>query len=209
MPIDFAGVQSRLAAACLDVGVADGVAGPKTYGALLAYVAGRTSVGLQTAAVGAGCAKHLPEFDIDATVARLANFVGQTCHESGGFQFLREIWGPTQAQKTYEGRLALGNVNPGDGFRFLGRGLIQITGRANYKAMGDALGLDLVGHPELAETPEVAVLTACQFWKTRGLNALADQGLNNAITVRINGGNNGAAERTALVARARQILGGQ
>ena len=208
MAIDFAAVQRRLAAARLDSGAADGVPGPRTYAALLAFVASKSAPGPQMLALAAGMVAHLPAYVIDANALRLANFLGQTCLESGGWQWLKEIWGPTAAQKSYEGRAALGNNQPGDGYRFMGRGLIQITGRANYAEMGHALGLDLIGNPALAETPDIAVLTACQFWKARGLNALADQGSDDTITTRINGGANGRTERHALVARAKQILEG-
>jgi len=209
MPIDLAGVQRRLAGARLDPGPVDGAAGPRTYAALLAYVAARVAPTSTMVALAPGFVAHMAPYEIDASPARLANFLGQTCHESGGYQWLREIWGPTAAQKAYEGNALLGNSQPGDGFRFLGRGLIQLTGRANYAAMAQAIGLDLVGTPTLAELPPNAVWTACQFWKARGLNALADQDLGDTITTRINGGANGRAQRRALTARAMQILGGQ
>jgi putative chitinase len=208
MPIDFAAVQRRLAAAHVDPGAADGKAGPHTYAALLAFVASHSAPGPQTTALAAGMVAHLPAYGIDATPARLGNFLGQACHESGGWQFLREIWGPTTAQQHYEGRADLGNNQPGDGYHFMGRGIFQITGRANYAHMGAAIGLDLIGNPQLAEVPDTAVWTACEFWKMRGLSALADQGSEDAITVRINGGVNGRDERRALVARAKSILGG-
>lgn len=207
MPIDFAGVQRRLADARLDPGAVDGVAGPRTYAALLAFVAFKRAAGPQMIALATGMVTHLPAYEIDASAARLAAFLGQCCHESGGWQWLKEIWGPTEAQKHYEGRAGLGNNQPGDGHRFMGRGLIQITGRANYAEMGKAIGFDLIAHPEFAETPDVAVWTACQFWRARGLNLLADGNLIDMITTRINGGANGRAERRALVARAKSILG--
>jgi putative chitinase len=207
MPIDFAGVQTRLAAARLDPGMIDGKAGPRTYAALLAFVASKAAPGPQIIALATAMVTHLPAYGIDASVQRLSAFLGQCCHESGGWQWLKEIWGPTEAQKHYEGAARLGNTSPGDGHRYMGRGLIQITGCANYAEMGAAIGFDLINHPELAETPDVAVWTACQFWRARGLNILADGGLIDTITTRINGGANGRTERRALVARARSILG--
>ena len=82
---------------------------------------------------------------------RIAAFIAQIGHESGQLKYVKEVWGPTTAQARYEGRADLGNSRQGDGSKFLGRGLIQITGRANYKACGEALGLDLdlINQPEL------------------------------------------------------------
>ena len=95
---------------------------------------------------------------------RVAAFIAQIGHESGQLKYMREIWGPTAAQARYEGRADLGNTHPGDGFKFRGRGLIQITGRANYKTCGEALGLDLIKQPELLEKPQHACMSAAWFW---------------------------------------------
>ena len=119
---------------------------------------------------------------------------------------MKEIWGPTKAQARYEGRADLGNTQPGDGSKFRGRGLIQITGRSNYKTCGEALGLDLITQPELLEKPQHACMSAVWFWATRGLNTLADEGKFDTITSRINGGLNGLADRQALYARALKVL---
>ena len=119
---------------------------------------------------------------------------------------MREIWGPTKAQAKYEGRADLGNSVKGDGSKYRGRGLIQITGRANYAECGEALGLDLLTHPELLEKPQHACMSAAWFWSSRGLNTLADAGKFDTITLRINGGQNGAADRRALYARALEVL---
>lgn len=137
---------------------------------------------------------------------RVAAFIAQVGHESGQLRHVRELWGPTPAQARYEGRADLGNTLPGDGFRFRGRGLIQITGRANYVECGEALGLDLISHPELLEQPAVAAMSAAWFWGTRGLNGLADAGEFERITRRINGGLNGLADRLQIWARARDVL---
>ncbi len=141
------------------------------------------------------------------TPQRAAAFLAQVGHESGQLRYAKEIWGPTPAQARYEGRADLGNTQSGDGKRFMGRGLIQITGRANYISCGAGLGLDLVSHPELLEQPEGACLSAGWFWSTRHLNDLADAGMFTAITRRINGGENGLVDRQMLWARAKSILG--
>ena len=137
---------------------------------------------------------------------RTAAFIAQVGHESGRLRWVREIWGPTPAQAGYEGRKDLGNNVPGDGSKYRGRGLIQITGRANYKACGDVLGLDLVNQPELLEQPQYACMSAAWFWASRGLNTLADAGDFAKITSKINGGQNGAADRQALYAVALKVL---
>ncbi|NNA17695.1 glycoside hydrolase family 19 protein [Pseudomonas lundensis] len=137
---------------------------------------------------------------------RVAAFVAQIGHESGQLVYVREIWGPTPAQAKYEGRADLGNTQPGDGSKFRGRGLIQITGRANYKACGEALDMDLINQPELLEKPQHACMSAAWFWASRGLNTLADEGKFDTITRRINGGLNGLADRQALYARALKVL---
>jgi putative chitinase len=137
---------------------------------------------------------------------RMAAFVAQIGHESGQLQWVREIWGPTATQLRYEGRADLGNTVAGDGSKYRGRGLIQITGRANYAACGEALGIDLINHPELLEQPQYACLSAAWFWATKGLNTLADAGEFNTITRRINGGLNGLADRLRLWAKAREVL---
>ncbi|MQU55767.1 glycoside hydrolase family 19 protein [Pseudomonas sp. FSL R10-1339] len=137
---------------------------------------------------------------------RIAAFIAQIGHESGQLKYVKEIWGPTAAQAKYEGRKDLGNTVVGDGSKYRGRGLIQITGRANYMACGEGLGLDLIKQPELLEKPQHACMSAAWFWATRGLNTLADAGQFDKITRRINGGQNGAADRQALYARALKVL---
>ena len=137
---------------------------------------------------------------------RMTAFIAQIGHESGQLQYVREIWGPTATQLRYEGRADLGNSVAGDGSKYRGRGLIQITGRANYAACGEALGIDLINHPELLEQPQYACLSAAWFWATKGLNTLADAGEFNTITRRINGGLNGLADRLKLWAKAREVL---
>jgi putative chitinase len=202
--INVTAMQNRLLAKGYAIGTADGVAGPKTMAAFLAAVAMRPVADME--ALGAAAAKFLPAYGIMDTPARLANFTGQAAHETGSFRYLAEIWGPTAAQRGYEGRADLGNTKPGDGYRFKGRGVFQLTGRANYRTIGARIRQPLEDHPELAERPEVAMQTACEFWASRGLSTLADQGLEDAITRRINGGHNGAVERGRFVGRAKGLL---
>jgi len=137
---------------------------------------------------------------------RATAFIAQIGHESGHLRYVREIWGPTAAQLGYEGRDDLGNIVPGDGRKYCGRGLIQITGRANYAKCGEALGLDLISHPELLELPQHAAMSAAWFWKQKGLNDLADRDEFNTITRRINGGLNGLEDRLAIWKKAREVL---
>ena len=137
---------------------------------------------------------------------RVAAFIAQISHESGQLKYVKEIWGPTKAQAKYEDRSDLGNTVKGDDSKYRGRGLIQITGRANYEACGEALALDLVNHPELLEKPQHACMSAAWFWASRGLNTLADAGSFSKITSRINGGQNGAAARQELYAKALKVL---
>lgn len=143
----------------------------------------------------------MTEFGI-TTPARQASFIAQVGHESGQLQYVREL----ASGDAYEGRKDLGNTAPGDGRRYKGRGLIQITGRANYAACGAALGLDLLAQPELLEQPVNACRSAAWFWRTHGLNELADAGDQVKVTRRVNGGTNGLAERLALFAVAQRVL---
>lgn len=150
-------------------------------------------------------------FSIDSP-KRLAAFLAQIGHESGRLVYVRELWGPTAAQTRYEGRVDLGNIYPGDGKRFMGRGLIQTTGRANYRATRDGLFAFLMDVPDFEaspadlEQPEWAALSAAWYWYDRKLNALADVGDFKTITLRINGGLNGYPDRLALYEAALKAL---
>lgn len=110
------------------------------------------------------------------------------------------------AERVYGGRTDLGNLEPGDGARFIGRGYLQITGRANYRAIGRRIGIDLEATPERAAEPEVAVKIACAFWTENGLNALCDAGRFAAVTRRINGGLNGYDDRMDWLEQAIACL---
>ncbi|MGV8869269.1 MAG: glycoside hydrolase family 19 protein [Janthinobacterium svalbardensis] len=164
----------------------------------------------------------MAEFAIN-TPARQASFLSQVGHESGQLLYVRELWGPTPSQLRYERDFTaawpprartdrnqlpfdLGNSQAGDGSRFRGRGLIQVTGRTNYGACSKALGLDLMAQPELLEQTVSACRSACWFWQMRGLNALADDGDQERVTRRINGGTNGLAERLELFKVALKVL---
>ena len=142
------------------------------------------------------------EFHINTPV-RQAAFLAQIAHESGELRYVKEI----ASGAAYEGRKDLGNTQPGDGMRYKGRGLIQITGRNNYAECGKALGVDLITNPELLETNDLACRSAAWFWASRGLNDLADKGDFKRITKRINGGYNGLKERQAYYAKAMLYLG--
>jgi putative chitinase len=165
------------------------------------------------------------------TPKRQACFIGQCMHESGGFKHLKEnlnysakalmnTW-PSRfpdmdtaekferqpekiANKVYSGRM--GNTEDGDGAKYIGRGLIQLTGKDNYKAFGDAIGEDLVANPQLVEEPRYAALSAGWFWNKRGLNALADAMDITTLTIRINGGKIGIDDRIAKINKALDIL---
>ena len=144
------------------------------------------------------------------TRLRIAAFIAQVGHESGQLRYVRELGGDKYLSKYDTGPLAakLGNTPDadGDGQRYRGRGLIQITGRANYSACGEALGVDLITSPELLELPQHATMSAAWFWSVRGLNTLADQGQFVKITRRINGGINGQDDRQALYEKALKVL---
>ncbi len=140
------------------------------------------------------------------TCLRKAAFLAQLAHESGQLVYMEEL----ASGEAYEGRKDLGNTQPGDGKRFKGRGPIQLTGRANYRAAGQALGIDLEANPEQVKTPYVGFRTSVWFWTTRKLNDLADQGTLESfrqITKKINGGTNGQADREEYWAKAKAALG--
>lgn len=182
----------------------DGDAGPITFQALLSHVAARSlnDLGLR---LGKGCVQHFPVYQI-TTPLRIAHFLAQAAHESGGFRWMQEIWGPTPAQRKYEGRADLGNTHPGDGRRYAGRGVFQLTGRANYRTVGNRLGLDLENSPELAAEPAISLLIACDYWRSRKINPMADADDITRVTRAINGGINGIEDRMKKLARAKDVL---
>lgn len=136
------------------------------------------------------------------TPLRLAAFLAQIGHESGRFRYTEEL----ATGRAYEGRKDLGNVNKGDGARYKGRGLIQLTGRSNYSDFSKDTGIDFVSVPSLLSLPEYAVMSACWFWEKRNLNLLADEGKFRDITKAINGGYNGLEDREKLYAKCKKIF---
>jgi putative chitinase len=146
------------------------------------------------------------------TNRRLVAFLAQVGHESGSGRHTSEVWGPTTAQLGYEGRADLGNTQPGDGSRYRGHGLVQITGRFNHARVRDRLrkrfpdAPDFEADPEALTQPKWACLSAADYWDDKGLNALADTDQFAAITKKINGGLNGHADRIARWERAKKAL---
>lgn len=141
------------------------------------------------------------EFNL-ITAKTQAAFLAQVCHESGSLKYTEEI----ADGSAYEGRADLGNTQPLDGPRFKGRGLLQITGRANYRQCGNALGLDLLAQPDLLATPQGACRSAAWFWKSRALNGLAESDKFGSLTKIINGGFNGLDDRIQHWLRIRRVL---
>ena len=166
------------------------------------------------------------------TPKRQAAFIGQCAHESGNFKTLEEnlyykaealmrVW-PSRfpdmdtankyannpqmiANKVYSGRM--GNTEDGDGWKYHGRGLIQLTGKDNYERCGSSMGMDLVGDPDRLLDPQYATLSAGWFWNKHGLNELADAQEHGIITKRINGGTIGLDDRIAKTTKALEALG--
>lgn len=207
--MDVSAIQSRLLAAGYDPGVIDGKIGPKTYAALFSYAAKR-QLGAIGESLGKGAARHFRAFDI-TTEKRLAHFIAQGCHETGGFRYFVELGGPSYCAK-YDDRSDLGNCKPGDGYRFRGRGIFHLTGRANYRSFGKLTGIDLEAHPEKAADPEVSVLIACHYWRSRDLNIAADHDDCERVSAKINGRNrktglpNHLPERQAITDRLKGLL---
>lgn len=133
---------------------------------------------------------------------RIASYLAQIGHESGRLRYLEEI----ASGKAYEGRADLGNIKEGDGVRFKGRGLIQITGRYNYQQCGEYFGIDLVSQPELLSSPEWSVKSSLWFWDIHNLNAYADNNDLRGQTKVINGGYNGIEDRQKLYRDALTML---
>lgn len=224
-------IQSLLIAGGFSVGKsgADGLYGKDTRNALIACINKANSTGdtlkitleqlnqiFPTGAKSRNAQFLQPLNDLFAsndinTVNRVAGFLSQIGVESEELLYTRELGNDAYFNK-YDIRFApqkakdLGNTQPGDGAKYKGRGLIQVTGRANYTACGKALGLDLVNHPELLEQPKYAVLSAGWYWDMRSINALCDADDIVRITKAVNGGTMKLKERTAYYNKAKQVL---
>lgn len=144
----------------------------------------------------------MDKYEINTPV-RQAAFLAQLAHESGSLKYVREL----ASGEAYEGRKDLGNNQAGDGVRFKGRGLIQITGRSNYEALSVALNFDFIKEPEKLELPGAAALSAGWFWNKNKLNIIADSGDFKKLTKRINGGFNGLKDRAEHWYRCQKALG--
>ena len=151
--------------------------------------------------------QRFPPFMIQ-TDLRAAHFLAQAAHETAGFKTLTE-YGGTAYFSRYDGRKDLGNVFPGDGARYRGRGIFQLTGRDNYRTFGKKIGVALDNSPERAAEPDISVQTALHYWNDRRLNQFADKDDIVTITKRINGGRNGLADRQAKLIRAKAALQGR
>lgn len=138
------------------------------------------------------------------TRLRICHFLAQAAHETDGFRTLEEYGGPAYFAR-YEGRRDLGNTQAGDGARYHGRGVFQLTGRSNYRRFGALIGVDLEAEPELAKRPDLSLAIAFAYWREREINPAADADDIARVTRLINGGGNGLAERTRLLARAKEI----
>jgi putative chitinase len=136
----------------------------------------------------------------------LAAFLAQCSHESGGFRYLSEIWGPSLQQQKYEGRRDLGNTQKGDGYRYRGRGFLMLSGRVNYHRAGTALGLPLETDPDLVSTKEVAAQVAVWKWKTDVSPKISNWDDTKKITRIVNGGYNGYYDRLARYTAFKQEL---
>jgi len=145
--------------------------------------------------------KYLNQYEI-TTPIRLWSYFAQIGHESGQLNYSEEL----ASGQAYEGRKDLGNIEQGDGIRFKGRGLIQITGRSNYDKLSNAFGIDFIQEPELLESPEYAVLSSLWFWKSKNLNQIADSGNFELLTKRINGGLTNLKDRLEIFERCKKFI---
>lgn len=168
----------------------DGILGIGTFTALFRKCGAPADRALDLATCAA---RWLDEYGVMDSTQRFAHFLAQLIHESGSFRYMEEI----ASGAAYEGRVNLGNTQPGDGRRYKGRGPIQITGRSNYRTFGRRVGIDLEANPAIAAVPSIGLHLALEYWKSRDLNTLADADNLEAITRKINGGTNGLSDRRA------------
>lgn len=169
----------------------DGVAGPKTFAALLLRASQRAAANVPLApALGAELATQLDAAGIN-TQLRVRHFLAQAACETWGFTRMVEL----ASGQAYEGRRDLGNTQPGDGALYKGRGLLDTTGRYNYETLERLTGIDCVNHPELLEQPHQAVQAAISYWMFKSVNVAADANDIHRVTFLVNGGYNGIADR--------------
>jgi putative chitinase len=229
--MDVKRLQQRLADAGFYHQTVDGGLGKGTYAALFSYMA-RADLGATGLAFGTGCAANLAGAAIN-TELRLAHFLTQTATETGGYKTLEEnlaysaaglmaifpkyfptekstagfVMNPKQvALKVYSDRLGNGPASSGDGWDFRGRGLIQLTGRANYEARGEEANVPLESMPELAADPALSVKLACLYWTSRAINDAADDDDLVAVRKLVTGGTTGLDDAKIHLARAKKIL---
>lgn len=152
-------------------------------------------------AISTEFAPTLDSYQIN-TPLRIAHFMGQVTHECAGFRTTEEF----ASGAAYEWREDLGNDEAGDGRKYKGRGLIQLTGKFNYTRMSETLGVDLVNNPERAAEPLLSLKIACEYWKSRDINHFADNDDLISVTKRVNGGLNGLEDRRSYLRRAKTEL---
>lgn len=145
--------------------------------------------------------KYAEKYEVNTTL-RMAHFLAQIAHESGELLYKKEL----ASGMKYEGRKDLGNTQKGDGPRYKGRGLIQVTGRYNYGLISKDLDVDFVNKPELLEEDEWAVASAFWYWNRNKLNNYADRDDVVTVTKRINGGTNHLQERIEYLKKAKKVF---
>ena len=184
----------------------------KTMGVAPDGIIGRATLTAVFRKLGAGQVKasnlaqaaniHFKKFGILDDYLIFAHFLAQAAKETGSFFYDEEI----ASGKAYENRTDLGNVNLGDGVKFKGRGIFQLTGRANYILYGKLLGIDLVTNPAIVKQPDISVLVACQYWKQKKITDLALKDDVVGVTKLINGGKNGLDERIAFLNKIKSWI---
>jgi putative chitinase len=231
MGFDARAVQQRLADAGWYHDTVDGGFGKRSFAALFSCVA-RRELGDRGLAIGAACVGALRDAEIIKPL-QIAHFISQTATETGAFKNLSEdlnysakglmrVWPsrfPTMAatdgfvmnaqalaNKVYAGRLGNGNAASGDGWKYRGRGLIQLTGRDNYAQREAETAIPLVTNPELASDPATSVKIACLYWVARSINTAADA--DDIVKVRkmVNGGSHGIDDARIYLKRAKAVL---
>lgn len=221
--IDWKTTQRRLGV------TADGIAGRATYAALLRTAAPDVTAPLLTSLANA-CVTHLPAYGVDATVTRLADFIAQTANETGGYRVFVEnlnysaealvrVW-PSRftpadaahyarqpeliAEKVYGDRM--GNRDAGDGWKYRGRGMLQLTGRTNYEGTDRRLGIGLDTDPNIAAVPALSLLIACDFYRDLNVFEALDRGDVTGARRIVNGGTIGLDHVNALRAVLLKVL---